>query len=267
MLSGASISALFMGGMVPGVLLAILLMLYNAWISKKRNYPRGPQFTRREFLSYTISSIPALLTPVILLGGIYGGAITPTEAGAIAALYSIIISVLVYRSMSPRALWKILRDTAQMTASLGIMIGCAILFAQVVALEQIPEHAAQFILNYSHSPAVFLMVVNVLFLVLGMITDVSVIQLVFVPMVIPLVRELGIDLVHFGVVITFNMMIGLSTPPFGMLLFVVSGISKTPIGAVIKELWPMILVMLALLLLLTYVPSVVMFLPRFFLGA
>lgn len=264
MLSGASIGNLFMGGMVPGVLLAIMLMIYVAIISRKRNYPRGEIHTKREFLRFAIQAIPALLTPVILLGGIYGGAVTPTEAGAVAALYAIIVSVLIYRNMGPKDLWKILRESARTTATLGLLVGSSMLFSYIIALEQVPNVVTGLVMGITENPYVFLLVVNVVFLLLGTIMDVSTIQLVFVPMIIPLVNAFGIDLVHFGVVICLNMMIGLSTPPFGMLLFIVSGMSKTPIKRVIKEITPMVMIMIVLLFVVTYVPDIIMWMPNHF---
>ncbi|MDF2614229.1 MAG: transporter large permease [Clostridia bacterium] len=264
MLSGASIGNLFMGGMVPGVLLAAMLMVYVAIVSHKRNYPRGEKYTRREFLRYTIQAIPALLTPIILLGGIYGGAVTPTEAGAVAALYAIIVSVLVYKNMGAKDLWKILRESARMTATLGLLVGTSMLFSYIIALEQVPNVITGLVMGITDNPYIFLLVVNIVFLLLGTIMDVSTIQLVFVPMIIPLVKAFGIDLVHFGVVICLNMMIGLSTPPFGMLLFIVSGMSKTPIKKVIKEILPMVTIMIILLFVVTYVPDIILWIPNHF---
>lgn len=264
MLSGASIGNLFMGGMVPGVLLAVILMIYVAIISHKRDYPRGEQYSRKEFFKFAIEAIPALMTPVILLGGIYGGAITPTEAGAVAALYAIIVSVVVYRNMGATELWKILRESAKMTAILGLLVGASMLFSYIIALEQVPNIITNAVMGITDNPLVFLFVVNIVFLLLGTVMDVSTIQLVFVPMIIPLVKAFGIDLVHFGVVICLNMMIGLSTPPFGMLLFIVSGMSKTPIKNVIREILPMVIIMIVLLFTITYVPEIIMWMPRTF---
>lgn len=266
LLSGASIGNLFLGGMVPGFLIALILMIYVAVVSHLRNYPRGEKYSLREFFQFTLTAFPALMTPVILLGGIYGGVITPTEAGAVAALYALLVSVLVYRNMGLKELWRILKETAAMTGILGIFIASSMLFSYIVALEQIPNFVSEVMLSITGNKYVFLLIANVVFLLLGMIMDVSTIQLVFVPMVIPLVELLGIDLVHFGVVITLNMMIGLSTPPFGMLLFIVSGISKTPLKKVVKEIIPMVALMIVVLILITYIPEVVMWLP-YTLGA
>ena len=266
MLSGASVGKLFMGGMVPGVLLAVLLMVYVFFISHKRNYPSGVIMSLRQFLRATLIALPALLTVILLLWGIYGGVCTPTEAGALASAYALLIGFLVYRSLGWEKLKVILVKTAANTATLALLCGSAYLFSYVVALEKIPATVASFVTGICPNKYIFLLVVNIVFLLLGCVLDVSTIQLVFVPMVLPLVKAFGIDLVHFGVVICLNMMIGLSTPPFGMLLFIVSGLGKTKIAGVIKEILPMVIIMIALLFLCTYCEPIVMFLPNLMHG-
>jgi len=264
MLSGASIGSLFLGGMIPGLLIGLALMGYIAIIANKRNYPRGKVYTIREFIIYTIKAFPALLTPVILLGGIYTGVMTPTEAGAVAAFYAIIISIFVYRAMGLKQLIDVIVDTVKTTGTLTLIVGAAFTFSYIVAFEHIPQYIAQFLLGITTNKYLLLLIINILFIILGMFIDTSVITVVFIPMVLPLVKSLGIDLVHFGVVIVLNMMIGLSTPPMGMLLFIVSGISDTPLKIIIKEVLPMLLVLIAVLLLITYVPEIVLFIPHHF---
>jgi tripartite ATP-independent transporter DctM subunit len=262
MLSGASIGALFMGGMVPGILLGVALMIYIAIIARKRDYPLGDAVTPREFLRITLHALPALLSVVVLLGGIYTGVVTPTEAGALASLYALVVSTLVYRAFGPKDLLRVLQNTVRTTGVLSLLVGTAYAFSYIVAIEQIPAMVAEFLLSVTQNKYVLLLLINIVFLILGMVIDTMAITLVFIPIVLPLVQLLGIDLVHFGVVITLNMMIGLSTPPFGMLLFVVSGISGTSLRTVIKEMIPMIGVMIIVLLILTYIPEIVLFLPR-----
>ncbi len=264
MLSGASIGNLFLGGMVPGILIGIALMFYIAFIANKRNYPRGEKRGFREFLYSTIKAFPALLTPVILLGGIYTGVVTPTEAGALAAFYAIIISMLVYRAMGIKELVRVIVETVLTTGTLSLIVGAAFTFSYIVALEHIPQMIAGFLLNITTNKYILLLLINILFIILGMFIDTSTITVVFIPMVLPLVQTLGIDLVHFGVVIVLNMMIGLSTPPMGMLLFIVSGISGTSLKIIIKEVFPMIIVLLVVLFLITYVPEIVLFIPHNF---
>ena len=275
MLSGASIGKLFMGGMVPGVLLAILLMIYVAFISHKRNYPAGVVMSKKEFLRATVQALPALFTVVILLGGIYSGICTPTEAGAVASAYALVISALVYKTLGWNKLWNIIKKSAANTATLALLCGTSMLFSYIISpllaiscrisLEQVPRIVAGLVMGITDNKYIFLLIVNIVFLLLGCVLDVSTIQLVFVPMVLPLVQAMGIDLVHFGVVICLNMMIGLSTPPFGMLLFIVAGLGKTKIKGVIREILPMVLIMIALLFLVTYVPDIIMFIPNNFM--
>jgi len=264
MLSGASIGALFMGGMIPGLLIGVALMIYIAFIAIRRNYPRGLDVTLRVFLMTSLKALPALLTPVILLGGIYSGAVTPTEAGALAGFYAIIVAMLVYRLMGFKELYEVTLDTVKTTGTLSLIVGAAFTFSFVVAREQIPQAVGGFLLTITENKYMLLLLINVLFLVLGMFIDTSTIMLVFIPMVLPLVNSLGIDLTHFGVMIVLNMMIGLSTPPFGMLLFIVSGISGTSLGLVIKESLPMVAVLIVVLFLITYIPEIVLFLPQYF---
>ena len=264
MLSGASIGNLFLGGMAPGILIGIALMIYIAFIANKRNYPRGERYNFKQFVIYTIKAFPALLTPVILLGGIYTGVVTPTEAGALAAFYSILISMFVYRAMGLKQLIDVIIDTVKTVGTLSLIVGAAFTFSYIVAFEHIPQMIAGFMLNITQNKYVLLLIINILFIILGMFIDTSTITVVFVPMVLPLVQMLGIDLVHFGVVIVLNMMIGLSTPPMGMLLFIVSGISGTSLQVIIKEIFPMIIILLVVLILVTYIPEIVLFIPQRF---
>jgi tripartite ATP-independent transporter DctM subunit len=264
MLSGASIGALFMGGMVPGVIMAIALMLYVAWVARKRDYPKGERYGARLFIRNSLIAFPALLTPVILLGGIYTGVVTPTEAGALAGTYALLIAFFVYRVLGFRKLIEILVDTVKSTGTVALIVGAAYSFSYIVAIEHIPDMFAGLLLTITENKYLLLFIVNILFLVLGMFIDTMAITLVFIPMVLPLVEQLGIDLVHFGVVIVLNMMIGLTTPPFGVLLFIVSGISKTPLKDVIKECLPMTVTLIVVLFLVTYVPDIVLFAPRLF---
>jgi len=262
MFSGASIGKLFLGGMIPGILIAIALMVYVAYISKKRNYPKGESYHFRELIKIIIITFPALLTPVILLGGIYSGIVTPTEAAALAGFYAIFISFFVYRAIGVKQLIEVIIDTVKTTGTLSLIVGAAFSFSYIVAIEHIPDLLYGSLSAVTQNKYLILFIINIVFIILGMFVDTSCIQVVFVPMVLPLVKALGIDLVHFGVVIVLNMMIGLSTPPFGMLLFIVSGISGTPLKTVIKEVFPMLLVLIAVLLLITYVPQIVLFIPN-----
>ena len=266
MLSGASVGALFMGGMVPGVLLALALMVYIMVIAHKRNYPISEKVHLREFIKYTFNAIPAILTPVILLVGIYTGIMTPTEAGAVAGLYALIVAVFGYRVLKWEGFKQVLIDTVKATGTTSIMIGAATTISYIVAKEQVATTVATWITGLTDNKYIFLLIVNFAILILGMFIDTSVIQVVFIPILLPIAKAFGIDLVHFGLVVIFNMMIGLSTPPFGMLLFITSGIYGTPLKDVIKEIWWPIITMLLVLIVITYIPDVVLFLPRMLMG-
>ena len=262
MLSSTSVGALFMGGMIPAVLLALFLMVYVAIIAKKRNYPRGEKIVWKTFLRFSLRALPALLTPVILLVGIYTGVMTPTEAGAIAGLYAILVSVVAYKAMGLDDLLEVVKTSIKDIGATSIMIGAAAVISYIVAREQLAANIANWILSITTNKATFLILVNVFILILGMFMDTSTIQLVFVPILIPVASTLGINMIHFGLVVTFNMMVGLSTPPFGMLLFITAGISGTPLKGVMREIiWPLV-VMLIVLMIITYFPEVTLFLPR-----
>ena len=262
MMSGASIGALFVGGMVPGILIGIALMVYIFFISRIRNYPMGDSVLFKEFIRVFIRAFPALLTVAILLGGIYTGIVTPTEAGALASLYAIVISVVIYRAIGFGSFMEILQRTVLTIGTLTVIVGASYVFTYIVAIEGIPQAVANLLLGITENKYVMLLIINLAFILLGMVMDTMSIILIFIPIVLPMVNALGIDLVHFGVVIVLNMMIGLSTPPFGLLLFVVSGISDTPLGEVIKEIFPMLLVLFGVLFLVTYVEPIVLFLPN-----
>ena len=264
MLTGASVGALFMGGMVPGVLLAAFLCVYIAIVAKKRNYPRSNAIKLREYLKFLVKAIWALLTPVILLGCVYTGVTTPTEAGAVAGLYTILISVFLYKTLGWKDLKQILFDTVKGTGGVTIMIGAAATISFIFAKEGLGVTIGNWLLSICSSKVSFLLLVNVVVLLLGMFVDTSVIQLIMIPILWPVAQQLGIDVVHFGLIFTFNTMLGLSTPPFGMLLFITSSTSGTPLKKIIKEImWP-IIVMMAELILITFVPDIVLFLPKMF---
>lgn len=262
MLSGASVGKMFMGGITPALLLCAGLGVYVAIISKRRNYPRGVQYSFREFWASLFHALPALMTPVILLIGIYTGIMTPTEASAIAALYTMIVAAAVYRTLSPKHFRKILIDTIVTTGSIFLIVAAAYSFSYIVSVEQVDKTLAAVMTSLHLGKVSFLLVVNIVFIVLGCFLDVNVIQLVFVPIFIPIAKTLGFDMVHFGVMLCLNMMMGLATPPFGMLLFIVSGIGKCSMQKVVKEILPMLAIIVCVLLLISFVPQTVMWLPN-----
>ena len=264
MLSGASVGYLFLGGVIPGFILAAVLMVLVYILSIIRKYPteKWPPFA--EFVKIVIRSIPVLMAPVILLGGIYGGVFTPTEAAGAIGVYVLILSVLVYRTLSLRGLYKVLIETVVSSGFVSFIVACAFIFGYVVAREEIPIIITKAFIHMGlmKSQMTVLISLNVLFLILGCFIDVSAILLIIVPLVLPLVQEAGIDLVHFGVVTVFNLMIALDTPPFGPTTFITSRISGTPLNEVMKEMLIFIAFELLALAIITYFPVTVLWIPR-----
>ena len=261
MVSGASVGALFVGGIVPGLLMAASMSLVIVWIARRRNYPKEAPLVWREFPRVLGRSFLPMLLPLVLLGGIYSGAFTPTEAAAIAALYALILGLFVYRAFNLAGLFSVLVESSRQTAVVGLIICGAYLFNYALAAEQIPGMVANAIERLELSPLTFLLAINLLFLILGCLFDTTTLLLVLVPLLVPVARALGIDLVHFGVVIVVNMMIGLITPPYGVLLFIYSGLTRTPIRAIVQELLPFIVALIGVLLLITLFPVLVTGLP------
>lgn len=262
MVSGASVGKLFLGGIIPGILMGLSMMLLIHFISVKRGYKRGERSNIDTFLKSFREAFLPLLTPVILLGGIYGGIFTPTEAAAVAALYALLLLTFIYREAGIKEVISVIRDVVESTGFLTFIIAGAFLFGYVIAREQLPSRVADFLLGITTSKWGILFLINVLFLILGCFVDTIVLLLIVVPIVLPAVEKAGIDPVHFGVIIVLNMMIGLITPPFGMLLFIMNGLTRTPLSLIIKEILPFIGLLIALLLLCTYIPQIVVFLPE-----
>jgi len=260
-ISGTSIGALFLAGIIPGLLMGLVLAIQTFIVARRRNFPIEEKFTLPEARRISIRAVPPLFLPVILLGGIYSGAVTPTEAAAVAALYAIILAI-VFRDMTWQSMWQTLLASARGTAIVAITVVGALFFNYVVAGEQIPGMVADWITSMSLSPLAFLLVTALLFLLLGAVFDTLLMLLVMVPILLPSVHALGIDPVHFGVVVIVNMMIGLITPPYGELLFLIGGISKIPLADLIREIWGFILTLMIALLLIILFPELVLFIPR-----
>ena len=264
MLSGASVGYLFLGGVIPGFLLGGILMLLVFILAYRRNYPTGAWVPFGEFLRIFAKSFLVVMAPVILLGGIYGGVFTPTEAAGVVAVYVMILTLFAYRSLGLKALYKVFIESVVTTGFISFIVACSLIFGYVVAREQIPALITQaFIgLGIMKSQWTVLLSLNLLFLALGCFIDVSAILLIVVPIVLPLVNAAGIDLVHFGVVAVFNLMIALDTPPYGETTFITSAISGTPLTEVLKEMIVFIAFELAALFIITYIPEVVLWVPR-----
>ncbi|MEJ1159298.1 TRAP transporter large permease [Prosthecomicrobium sp. N25] len=264
LVSDASIGYMFIGGFLPGLLIGLVLSVVNHWIAVKRNFALEEPVPLSELPRTTFRALPALMMPAILLYGIYGGVATPTEAAAVAAAYSLILAGIFYRAISLRDLYGVFLESAKGSASVGLLIGGALIFNYIVASENIPGQVSEWLKDVQVSPLVFLIGVNVLLLVLGCFIDASTIILVIVPLFIPACNALGIDLVHFGVVVVINTMIGLITPPYGVLLFVTNAVTGIPLREMIDEIWIFIAVLVATLAILILFPESVLWLPRQF---
>ena len=264
LVSDTSVGYLFIGGAVPGLLVGAVLMAYNHWAAYRYGFGIDETVPVREIPHRTLRALPVLLMPAILLYGIYGGIATPTEAAAIAASYALFLAAFFYRELSWRGLYAVLLDSARSSASVGLLIGGALIFNYIVASENIPGAVSSALTGLDVSPLAFLIGVNVLLLILGCLLDASTIILVIVPIFVPTCKALGIDLVHFGVVVVVNAMIGLITPPYGVLLFVTNAVTGIPLGAMIREIWGFIFVLVVALAAMILFPEIVLWLPRVF---
>ncbi len=262
LVSGSSVGALFLGGVIPGLLMAALLMLGVHLIAKRRDMPRDDPVPRRELRGVVLRGLLPLSLPLVLLTGIYSGAFTPTEAAAVAALHALVLAGGIYRAFSCKALFAVTLETLRASAVITMIIASSYLLNYAFTAEGVPTQLALWVGGLGLNQLQFLLLVNAVFLVLGCFLDVSVMLLVFVPMLIPTAKLLGIDLVHFGVVVVVNMMIGLVTPPFGMLLFVTTALTGIPLKDVMREGWPFTALLVVALLLLTVFPQIVLWLPQ-----
>ncbi|MEY4413099.1 MAG: hypothetical protein RIQ53_392 [Pseudomonadota bacterium] len=262
LVSGASVGALFLGGVVPGLLMALTMMATVAVIARRRDMPRDEPVPLREWPAVLWRGALPLSMPIVLLGGLYSGAFTPTEAAAVAALHALLLAGVVYRALSWRTLWGVLAESTRSSAVITLILAGSYVLNYAFTAEGVPQAMAQWVDALGLGRIGFLLMVNVLFLVLGCFLDVSVLLLVFVPMLLPAVKALGIDLVHFGVLTVLNMMIGLITPPFGMLLFVTKALAGIPIGDMVREGRGFLLMLILLLLVITLFPPIVLWLPQ-----
>jgi tripartite ATP-independent transporter DctM subunit len=262
LISDTSIGDLVLGGVVPGLLLGAVQMALIAFIARRRNFPVERAVPMREWPRITWEAFPALMMPVILLGCLYSGITTPTEAAATAAAYALAVSAFLYRNVGWRDIYKSLMTSARITVSIGMLIAGALVFNYVITVENIPRTVSTLLQGYALSPLTFLLIVNVILLVLGCFLEGTTILLVIVPVMLPAAHALGIDPVHFGVVAVVNIMIGLVTPPYGLLLFMMVRIADVPLKDIVRETLPFLAVMIGALALITLVPGLVLFLPR-----
>jgi len=262
LVSDTSIASLFLGGIVPGLIMAGVLMGTNAWIAYKRGFGQEEAVPLIQLPRITLNAAPALLMPVILLTCIYTGVTTPTEAAAIAAFYALLVSAFLYRTLKFMTLYEVFVESAKSAAAVGVVIGASMILMYVVIQENVPVMISDVMSGTDISPLTFLLLVNLLVLLLGCVLDATVIILVIVPLFIPTCNALGIDLIHFGVLIVVNSMIGLITPPYGILLFVISAVSQIPLKEMIREIWPFLGILISALVIMILFPEIVLWAPR-----
>lgn len=261
-LAEASVGRMFLAGIVPGLLIAAGLAALSYVISRRRGFPKGQRVTAKEFLQTTRDATLAIASPVIILGGILGGVFTATEAGAIAALYVLLLGTLIYRTLDAPGIWKALVTSARGTATVLVILGASSIFAWLVADQKIGQETVKLVFAISREPWIVLLLINLVFFIAGLFLDPLAALIILVPIFLPLSRAIGLDPVHFGLIVVFNLMIGLCTPPVGYLIFLTASLAQAPTMQVIRESMPFVVVLVLVLLLVTYVPAVSLFIPN-----
>ena len=262
LIANASVGAMFLGGLVPAGLMALSLMIVIAGIARRRDFPREKRTSWSQTPAVLGRALPAIALPGILLGLIYSGVTTPTEAAAIAATYALLLALILYRTLSLAQLLAVISDTVRATAMIALIMSGAFVFNYAVANEGVPQLIQSTFLRWNLSPTAFLLCVDLLMLLLAVVLDEVTILLVIVPLLVPIAQGLNINLIHFGIVVVLNMMVGLTLPPHGLLLFVMSGLTRTPLAEIFREMPPFILAMLAIVVAVTLVPEIALSLPR-----
>jgi tripartite ATP-independent transporter DctM subunit len=261
-IANVSIGALFLGGVLPGMLLGIGLTFYMLWVARRRNYPRTPKASLPEVMRGAWKALPALLMPVIIMGGILGGVFTPTEAAGVTVIYAALVGAFFYRRLTLRKLPQALLTAGLESAMIMLLLGLSEPFAWVVAVEQLPQAMIQLISSVSTSPWVVLLLVNVALIVIGIPMETAPALTIVTPVLAPMAEKLGIDPVHMGLVVCFNLVLGLITPPVGGVLFAICGVTGMSLEKLSKAIWAPFVIALAVLALITYVPALSTFLPR-----
>lgn len=265
-IANQSIAKLFLAGFVPGFLTTVALMIMNYFICKKRKYRKAKKASARERWASFKASFWALLTPIIIIGGIFSGKFTPTEAAVIATLYSAFLGAVIYKELTLKKFFKQCVEAMAISGVTVLMIMTVTFFGDIIAREQVAMRIAEFFMKFASTPIAVLIMINLLLLFLGMFIDALALQFLVLPMLIPVAQQVGIDLVFFGVMTTLNMMIGILTPPMGMALFVVAQVGKMPVSTVTKGVVPFLLPIFLSLIIITLCPSIVTFLPNLVMG-
>lgn len=265
-MSGVSVGRLFMGGVVPGIIMTAILMLMVSWYAHKRGYPRLGMLSVREFFKSLSEAILPLMTPVILLGGIWTGYFTPTEASAVAVFYALVIGKIAQPDLTLKDIWHAFMDTARETALIGFIVAASGFYGWILMRSGLTVRFATMLMTLSDNPLVIFLVVNIFLLIIGCFLDPTVAILILTPIFMPVIERVGIDPLHFGIVMVLNLMIGLLTPPFGIVLFVMQQVSGLPFARVVRATAPFLLPLLAVLVLIVLVPEVVTALPNLVYG-
>lgn len=261
-MANVSVGKLFIGGFLPGTLMGLGMMVYCYFLGKKRSYiGRERKATFSEIFKAGKSAFLALLMPVIIIGGIMSGIFTPTESATVAVFYALIVGMFVYKELKLKDLYPALIDCAKSTGQVLVVVAFASLFTWVITVNNIPQAVSAFLSSTIHSRFAMLMVINIILLIAGTFIDTTSAIVIFTPLFLPLVQGFGVDLVHFGMIMAVNLTIGMCTPPLGVCLFVAGSIAKIPLKAQFKELWPLLEVLIIVLLIVTYVPTITLFLP------
>jgi len=260
--SGTSVAALFAAGLIPGLLMGVALMIMIYIYSVRYDYPKHPRATFRQLYKTFISAIPPFLTPLILVGGILAGIFTPTEAGAAAAVYALFLGTTVYRTLNLKKIAEVILDSSYTTAAVMLIVIAASLFGWVLTIERIPVMAGEFILSLTQNKILILFITNLFLFFVGCFLEPVAAMIILIPVFLPICSQLSIDLVHFGIIMVLNLMIGLLTPPVGLVLYIITDIAKVPFEKVVRSTMPFLIPLVIVLLLLTYVPYIVLILPR-----
>ncbi|WP_420566792.1 TRAP transporter large permease [Thalassovita sp.] len=260
-LSGASIGQLFLAGVVPGIAIATGLLTYGTWRAKREGFPVTPKMNARERLTATRRTLPALILPLIILVGIKAGIFTPTEAAAVAVAYALLIG-FIYRDLTAERVWKALIATALVSSSILFITSMASIVSFVFTLEQVPTRIADLMLSITDEPLMILLLLNIFLLILGMFLEPISILILTMPILLKMQALIGMDPVHFGTVVVLNVVIGMATPPVGILLFIASAISGEPVTRVIREALPLVAICLGVLALIALIPQLTLFIPR-----
>ena len=262
-MANVSVGKLFIGGFIPGIIMGVGLMIYSYFVGKKRHYVgREKKASREEILRTGKDALLALIMPIIIIGGILSGIFTATESGAIACAYAIIIGGLVYKELKLENMFRLFVDCAKSTGQVLVVVACASLFTWVITVAQVPQTVSALLSDSIHSRVILLLVINIILLIAGTFIDTTSALVIFTPLFLPLVQAMGIDLIHFGLVMAVNLTIGMCTPPLGVCLFVACSIAKVSLKEQMKDLLPMLGVLLVVLLIITYIPQTVTFLPN-----